>query len=556
MKQVRCAIYTRKSSEDGLEQDFNSLHAQREACAAYVLSQASEGWTLIPDEYDDGGLSGGSLVRPALQRLLADIEAGKIDTIVVYKVDRLTRSLLDFAKLVEAFDRSGTSFVSITQSFNTTTSMGRLTLNMLLSFAQFEREVTAERIRDKIAASKAKGMWMGGNPPLGYEPNGRSLAIVEEHAILIRDIYQRYFDLGNVRLVTEQLDAEGIRTPRRTTGTGRAFGDCRFTRGQIYKILSNPIYRGKIAHQGKIYPGQHDAIIDEDTWERAQLRLTGNLQGERRALRAISPSLLAGLIVDEAGEALVAAHACKGKVRYRYYVSRSLHHGGAASTNHGVRIAAREIETLVITQLALALGDPLTLFAKAWMNLPPDRLHRMVQCCSDTAASVRTRHYTLVRSLITQIRIWPDRVEMDVPLQILVSALGGEQEPDAPLSLTLTAPVRLARAGMAVGLIHTGGNAAAATLPDLALVKLLIKARGWWARLASGEIDITTLAAAEGANDSYVSRVVRLAFLAPDIVDAILAGKQRASVNATAVIAKNSVDIDWRTQRQMFLAGG
>jgi site-specific DNA recombinase len=556
MKQVRCAIYTRKSSEEGLEQDFNSLHAQREACTAYVLSQASEGWNLIPDEYDDGGLSGGSLERPALQRLLADIAIGTIDIIVVYKVDRLTRSLLDFAKLVEAFDKAGTSFVSITQSFNTTTSMGRLTLNMLLSFAQFEREVTAERIRDKISASKAKGMWMGGNPPLGYEPNGRSLAIVEEHATLIRDIYQRYFDLGNVRLVAEQLDAEGIKTPRRTASTGRAFGDCRFTRGQIYKILSNPIYRGKIAYQGKIYPGQHDAIIDEDTWERAQLRLTENLQGERRALRAISPSLLAGVIVDEAGEALVAAHACKGKVRYRYYVSRSLHHGGAGSTNHGIRIAAREIESLVVNQLAEALDDPLTLFAKAWMNLPPDRLHRMVECCSEASSSVRTRHYSLVRSLVAQVRIYPDRVEMEVSTQMLATTLGGEQEPDAPPSLTLSAQVRLARSGMAVRLIHTGGNAPAATLPDPALAKLLVKARGWWAKLASGEMDITALAAAEGANDSYVSRVVRLAFLAPDIVDAILTGKQRASVNATAVIAKNSVDIDWRAQREVFLAKG
>jgi site-specific DNA recombinase len=248
-KTVRCAIYTRKSSEEGLEQDFNSLHAQREACAAYVASQASEGWQLLPGEYDDGGISGGTLERPALQRLLTDIAAGRIDIVVVYKVDRLTRSLLDFAKLVEKFDKAGTSFVSITQSFNTTTSMGRLTLNMLLSFAQFEREVTAERIRDKLAASKAKGMWMGGMPPLGYKADGRTLAIVEPHAAVVRDIYSRYLELGNVRLVDAQLRAEGVVVPKRKAGTGRAFGGAPFSRGQLYAILKNPIYVGDIPHK-------------------------------------------------------------------------------------------------------------------------------------------------------------------------------------------------------------------------------------------------------------------------------------------------------------------
>jgi DNA invertase Pin-like site-specific DNA recombinase len=234
VKTVRCAIYTRKSSEEGLEQAFNSLDAQREACAAYVLSQASEGWSALPDVYDDGGLSGGSLERPALQRLLADVAAGRIDIIVVYKVDRLTRSLLDFAKLVEAFDKAGTSFVSVTQSFNTTTSMGRLTLNMLLSFAQFEREVTAERIRDKIAASKAKGMWMGGTPPLGYAKNERSLKIVEEEAAFVRHLFARYLELGTVRALAEELTGQGVTSPVRTYASGRSAGGGRMTRGQLY----------------------------------------------------------------------------------------------------------------------------------------------------------------------------------------------------------------------------------------------------------------------------------------------------------------------------------
>lgn len=298
MKKVRCAIYTRKSSEEGLEQDFNSLDAQREACAAYVLSQASEGWTLITDEYDDGGLSGGTLERPALQRLLEDIAAGKIDIVVVYKVDRLTRSLLDFAKLVEAFDKAETSFVSVTQSFNTTTSMGRLTLNMLLSFAQFEREVTAERIRDKIAASKKRGMWMGGTPPLGYKPDGRSLTIVEDHAGIVRHIFARYLKLSNVRLVTAELVREGIMTPKRMATTGRVTGGRPFTRGQIYKLLSNPIYIGRIRHKQTSYKGLHQPIIDQGIWDAVQQMLASNRQGERSGSRARSPSLLAGRIID------------------------------------------------------------------------------------------------------------------------------------------------------------------------------------------------------------------------------------------------------------------
>ena len=273
MKKVRCAIY--KSSEEGLEQDFNSLHAQREACAAYVLSQASEAWSLLPEEYDDGELSGGTLERPALQRLLGDIEAGKIDIVVVYKVDRLTRSLIDFAKLVETMDRTDVSFVSVTQSFNTTNSMGRLTLNMLLSFAQFEREVTAERIRDKIAASKAKGMWMGGVPPIGYEPDGRSLKVVENHAAFVREVFARYLELGNVRLVAGQMRENQIHAPRRILPTGREIGGGPLTRGQIYKLLANPVYLGEIHHKGQVYNGRHDAIVDRATWDRVPGHASG-----------------------------------------------------------------------------------------------------------------------------------------------------------------------------------------------------------------------------------------------------------------------------------------
>jgi DNA invertase Pin-like site-specific DNA recombinase len=275
--------------------------------------------------------------------------------VVVYKVDRLTRSLLDFAKLVEAFDKAETSFVSITQSFNTTTSMGRLTLNMLLSFAQFEREVTAERIRDKIAASKAKGMWMGGTPPLGYEPDGRSLAVVEEHAALIRQIFARYLELGAVRQLYDDLTGEGIVSPARVSGVGRAFGGRPFSRGQLYAILRNPIYIGQIQHGSATYKGQHPAIVDEAVWNRVQALLTSHVQGERR-VRTPTQSRLAGLIVDASGEPMVAAHAVKkskqGKIRYRYYVARALHHG-AESSEAGRRLPAREIESLVAEQVAI-----------------------------------------------------------------------------------------------------------------------------------------------------------------------------------------------------------
>ncbi|MCP3733250.1 recombinase family protein, partial [Sphingomonas sp. MG17] len=387
MNRVRCAIYTRKSSEEGLEQGFNSLDAQREACSAYILSQAGQGWEQVPDLYDDGGLSGGTLERPALQRLLADVASGRIDIIVVYKVDRLTRSLLDFARLVEAFDRSNVSFVSITQSFNTTTSMGRLTLNMLLSFAQFEREVTAERIRDKIAASKAKGMWMGGTPPLGYRPDGRTLAIVEDHADLVRDIHRRYLELRNVRLVAERLQRDGIRTPVRTIlKTGKTFGGCNFSKGQLYAMLRNPIYVGDIVHRDNTYAGQHPPILDRHDWTKVQQLLADNLQGVRTHTSP-THSLLAGRIVDERGEPLIASHATKGKQRYRYYVSRDVHY--RTSSNTALRIPAKEIEGLVATQLADLFGDPIALLTRAGIAVTPELMGEIDHRAQTVALAIR-----------------------------------------------------------------------------------------------------------------------------------------------------------------------
>ena len=334
---LRCAIYTRKSSEEGLEQDFNSLHAQREACEAYIASQKHEGWIALPASYDDGGFSGGTMERPALQRLLRDIENGEIDVIVVYKVDRLTRALSDFARIVEVFDRREVSFVSVTQAFNTTTSMGRLTLNVLLSFAQFEREVTGERIRDKIAASKKKGMWMGGNPPLGYDVSDRKLAVNEAEAETARHIFRLYCRSKSVRELRHRLKAEGITSKRRIMRDGSVAGGKPINRDVLYHLLQNRIYLGEIVHRDSSYPGQHEAIIERDLWDQVQSILADNINGERRGITS-QPSLLTGLLVDEQGERLSPSHAVKQGRRYRYYVSRHLIVEGRKPNRQGWRI--------------------------------------------------------------------------------------------------------------------------------------------------------------------------------------------------------------------------
>jgi DNA invertase Pin-like site-specific DNA recombinase len=341
-RRLRCAIYTRKSSDEGLEQAFNSLDAQREACATFILSQKHEGWTDLPTLYDDGGFSGGTMDRPALTRLLGDITAGKVDVVVVYKIDRLTRSLFDFAKIVEAFDAKGVSFVSITQQFNTSTSMGRLTLNVLLSFAQFERELAGERIRDKIAASKRKGMWMGGLPPLGYDVKDRKLVVNEEEARSVLHIFRRYLELKSVRALQVELDAEGIRSKRRTYADGTRCGEQKLSRGALYLMLQNRIYQGEITHKGNAYPGEHPAIIEKPLWDEVQAILAENRVNRDVGSYAKQPSLLAGLAFDETGERLTPSHAVKKGTRYRYYVSRCLIIGTAKDQSQGRRIPGRQ----------------------------------------------------------------------------------------------------------------------------------------------------------------------------------------------------------------------
>src|SRR5437660_7197413 len=389
-KVFRCAIYTRKSSEEGLEQDFNSLHAERESCDAYIKSQRHDGWTPLPALYDDGGYSGGSTDRPALKRLLADIQSHLIDVVVVYIVDRLTRSLADFAKIVEIFDAAGVSFVSVTQQFNTTTSMGRLTLNVLLSFAQFEREVTGERIRDKIAASKQKGMWMGGNPPLGYDVHERRLLLNAQEGGTVRRLFELYLELGRVRRVKQAADRLGLVTKRRVA-KGLAQGGKPFSRGHIYKLLSNPIYIGRIAHKGQLHEGQHEALIDQATWDAVQERLSGNGQHRRNGAEVREPSLLTGLLFDLAGERLSPSHAVKSGKRYRYYVSRKLIMEAASDHGRGWRLPAHDIEQAVIDAVAGALKDRAFLIEQIGSpGASPDQIPNLLDSAEQITAMLDT----------------------------------------------------------------------------------------------------------------------------------------------------------------------
>ena len=423
-KALRCAIYTRKSSEEGLEQDFNSLHAQREACEAYIRSQQGEGWRLRKASCDDGGLSGATMERPALKRLLADIAEGLVDVVVVYKVDRLTRSLSDFARMVEIFDRHQVSFVAVTQQFNTTTSMGRLTLNVLLSFAQFEREVTGERIRDKIAASKRKGIWMGGLVPLGYEVRERQLAVVASEAATVRHIFQRYGELGSVRLLKEELGRDGVRSKVRVSKAGAASGGQAFSRGALYALLRNPVYIGEVRHKGARYPGQHQPIVERSVWDRTQellhrhaVRADGNLNGS-------APSPLTGKLFDGHGERLTPSHAVKGNRRYRYYVSHSLLKGGAREPGQGWRVPALEIERTLAAAAARILGERTAIAAAAdEAGLEANDLTSIFTAAAEWSARLQSEAAAsaALKSLVDRVELHQDGIRLLIRLPITTS---------------------------------------------------------------------------------------------------------------------------------------
>ncbi len=548
----RCAIYTRKSSEEGLEQDFNSLHAQREACEAFIKSQAGEGWRLVKSAYDDGGLSGGTMERPALQSLLADINQGLIDVVVVYKVDRLTRSLADFAKMVEVFDVRRVSFVAVTQQFNTTTSMGRLTLNVLLSFAQFEREVTGERIRDKIAASKQKGMWMGGLVPIGYDVIDRRLQVNQTEAETVREIFRRYLELGSVRLLMENLNRRGLRSKVRIAKNGRRSGGNPFFRGALYELLSNPVYIGEIRHKGVRHPGLHEPIVDRELWEGTQLLLRSHA-GQRvpRATKSAA-SPLTGRLFDESGQSLTPTHAMKGERRYRYYVSRSLITGTVDSAVRGWRLSAREIERCVAAATRTLLDDQAAIAEAAHtIGLAENRLPSIFSTAGTWMKRLQSEveFGAAIKGLVDRV----DLLDMGIRVTLKLPNSITEEQQDAnatELTITRVFPMQIRRRGFEMRLVIQGSHAPV-PLADPALMKAIARGRQWADDLLAGRVEsVAVLAKREAVLPNYVRRLTRLAFLAPRIVEAIATGQQPPELTAKALTERIELPLLWSEQER------
>lgn len=558
-KIFRCAVYTRKSSEEGLEQDFNSLEAQREACEAYVRSQSHEGWKLIPDRFDDGGFSGGNMERPALRQLMEVVDDGKVDIIVVYKIDRLTRSLTDFAKLADRLDKHGVSFVSVTQQFNTTTSMGRLMLNVLLSFAQFEREITGERIRDKIAASKKKGMWMGGSPPMGYDVINRQLMVNEKDAATIRTVFGLYLEVGTVPALLDRLQSDDIRTAARYSAKGNHHGNRPFTRGHLYKLLANPIYIGRVPHRTASHRGQHAAIIDQATWNAVQTQLAANTQGPRTRRRRPSAQthLLEGLLNSERGNRFVPGHSNKGARRYRYYVEQVV--PGASQHAAPIRLPAEEIEAAALAAVVSVLADHRGLVHRL-DGIPASQLSAALAAAGDIASRLADRRgakdIEQLRAIIRSIEYRRDRLAVTFSGRGLAIALGispavsdaawpSNEAPDAG-NFSVTVPLATKRRGPQMKLVVHGAERSAA--PDPSLVAAVVRARDWADRLISGEVaTMAEICAEEGLSDSYVGKLLPLAFMAPSIVEDILAGRQPAEITATRMIWRDEVPLLWES---------
>ena len=553
-RKYRCAIYTRKSTEDGLEQDFNSLDAQREACEAYIKSQRHEGWKLLPEHYDDGGISGGTMERPALQLLLDEVRAGRVDTIVVYKVDRLTRALSDFAKMVDLFDAYDVSFVSVTQQFNTTTSMGRLTLNVLLSFAQFEREVTAERIRDKIAASKKKGMWMGGPVPLGYDSVDKKLVINEAEAETARTLFNLYLEKGNVKLMKEEADRRGLRPKLRTYKSGRRTGGGRFTRGHLYRLLSNLVYIGEVIHKGERYEGAHDAIVDRETWDAVQAQLKLNASDRRNATNAKSPSLLTGLLQDANGNRLTPSHACKQGKRYRYYISAPDEDGRPGAD---WRLPAGEIENVVMDGLAGFLNDPsrlanavsMAVASPAALRVFFQKTELLAKELTDGSAPDRK---PVLQELVRRITIEQGKVQVTVKADYLTN-LAGEPDTDADEDddVIIDIPVSFRRRAYGEKLIIPASGAAA-NKPDHQLIRAVALGHTWFREMRNGSsVSLSELACRDKVERTDAGRFLRMAFLAPDIIEAILQGRQPRDLTFRWMKRLTELPLSWEKQRQV-----
>jgi site-specific DNA recombinase len=515
-KLFRCAIYTRKSTDHNLELEFNSLDAQREACEAYIQSQAHEGWRLIPEHYDDGAFSGASLDRPALQKMLAEIRARKIDIVIVYKVDRLTRSLADFAKLVELFDQDSVSFVSVTQSFNTTSSMGRLTLNVLLSFAQFEREVIGERVRDKISASKRKGLWMGGTVPLGYVSIKKKLVVIPEEAASVRAIFQRYLELGTVRALAEDLDCRGIRTKPRALANGRSHGGIRFGVGPLAYLLKNRFYVGEVVYRGETYRGEHEPIVESALFEAVQAKLNGAAVDRQVRLKA-SPALLLGRIFDDRGDRMTPTHANKLGVRYRYYVSHALQQKRKNEAGTVSRVPAPEIEGVVVKALRenFRANDNCKLLSDADdRNLIEHHVERIVVNPQEIQIHIRSETERSEGSGTGDVTATGASARSPLVFSVLWST-----EPFSEVKGVLHAPTQRS------------------TLrPENrdALLTAIAKARGWIEGLVEGRItSFVEIAQQEGKVERHIRLLCPLAFVSPRIIAAIMDSSAPADLNVT-----------------------
>jgi site-specific DNA recombinase len=529
-KLARCAIYTRKSTEYNLELAFNSLDAQREACEAYIKSQAQEGWRLIPGRYDDGAFSGASLERPALQRLLADVRAGKIGIVLVYKVDRLTRSLADFAKLIELFDAHGVSFVSVTQSFNTSSSMGRLTLNVLLSFAQFERELIGERVRDKIAASKRKGLWVGGPVPLGYAAVDKKIVVVPAEAAAVRTVFERYLALGSIGALAEDLDREGIRSKPRRLSNGRTIGGDRFGVGALAHLLKNRFYIGEVVYRGAVHRGEHEPILDSALFEAVQAKLAAQAVARRGRLRG-SPALLIGRIFDAAGNRMSPSHTNKVGARYRYYVSQAVLQNRPQAAGLVGRVPAAEIEALVVTALrnhlnASGAGEP-----------SPDN------------------DRDLLERDLERVTLTPNRLELRLRQSVEAApahnpANNGSSAPPIANVTTITVPWTSPVPAAVKGIVHVPAHNTPITPSRRdALLMAIAKARNWVDELAHGPLgSFAVLAKREGKLERHIRLLAALAFVSPRIVSALLEGC--APVDLTLTKFVRALPWSWAEQER------
>jgi site-specific DNA recombinase len=552
----RCAVYTRKSSEEGLEQDFNSLHAQREASEAFIKSQQGEGWKLVKTAYDDGGLSGGNMERPALQRLLEDIRYGLIDVVVVYKVDRLTRSLADFAKMVEVFDAQGVSFVAVTQQFNTTTSMGRLTLNVLLSFAQFEREVTGERIRDKIAASKRKGIWMGGRPSMGYDIQDRRLVVNQAEAATVREIYHRYLKTGSVPKLKKSLDRDGVVSKIRVSRKGNRSGGQSFSRGALYELLSNPIYVGEIRHKRERHPGQHEAILEQGLWEKVQKRLQDRTDRPTEPRTKVSPSPLAGKVFDETGEPLYVQASVKDRRRYRYYVSRALVRGSKVEGQRGWRVPGPELERAVAIAARSILDDKAAILEAGQVagtgHVDINQVFTLVAEWRERLLSERERSMALVESVEKTV-LTDEGIRLELKISVPCGGPGS-----APLHKVLHlfrfVPLTVKRRGVEMRLIINGGEAP--RKPEPALLKAFARARRWFEELSSGRVcSLVEIARREGLAKRYITRLTKLAFVSPAFVEAIAEGEPPCGANLQMLMdGRIALPTSWDNQEPFFYA--